>query len=199
MFKQIIQEKLIFARLHKMSARLFRFKYIFPDTGKSLGTLACKFPNWHNTRWKLQGSFRHRLQSMVQSMRAQVMMRQLADRSSMCDVCGPDWGHRSCPVLKIDARPAGTIDRREEGGGSGWSPNSSLNWKMILAIQIIFPSLCLHWPHVLQSTYSARWTFCWTIDPGVSEHLGFLIWVWIEIQNGFRFLYVAQKWIECIN
>lgn len=38
--------------------------------------------------------------------------RAVCKLSSGCDVCGFHLGHRSCPVLKINAKPAGIIDRR---------------------------------------------------------------------------------------
>lgn len=87
--------------------------------------------------------------------------------SSSRDVRLFHWGHGSCPVLKINAKPAGIIDDRSAevkwGRVYGAVPNTTLTLTMIWAFKI-FASIHLHSPHFLQSTYSATWTFCFSID-----------------------------------
>lgn len=48
--------------------------------------------------------------------------RAVCKLSSGCDVCVFHLGHRSCPVLKINAKPAGIIDRH----------NTEMKWERSL-------------------------------------------------------------------
>lgn len=60
--------------------------------------------------------------------------RAVCKLSSSCDVCVFHLGHRSCPVLKINPKPEGIIDRRSTE--MKWErgqllPNTTLTLKMI--------------------------------------------------------------------
>lgn len=59
--------------------------------------------------------------------------RAVCKLSSGCDVCAFHLGHRSCPVLKINAKPAGIIDRHcteMRWERSSLEPNATLTLNM---------------------------------------------------------------------
>lgn len=66
--------------------------------------------------------------------------RAVCKLSSGCDVCVFHLGHRSCPVLKINVKPAGIIDRH----------NTEMKWERsllaanaTLTFNVNFLKLCL--------------------------------------------------------
>lgn len=70
--------------------------------------------------------------------------RAVCKLCSGCDVCVFHLGHRSCPVLKIDAKPAGIIDRHStemKRERSSWSANATLTFSVNCELQKL--SLCL--------------------------------------------------------